>query len=213
MILLLLGPPGSGKGTQAKRLVTEKGWPQLSTGDMLRAAIAARSKLGMEAKAFMDRGELVTDAIVVGLIKERIQNPDCKNGFILDGFPRNIPQAETMDQMLAASGRKLERVIFFEVDDADVIERLSGRRSCPKCSAVFHVKFTKPKSDGVCDNCGTALVQRDDDKESVIKNRLEVYRKQTAPLVDFYTKKNILKQINASESPDQVYTSLLGTLK
>lgn len=208
MILVLLGPPGSGKGTQAKRLISEKGWPQLSTGDMLRSAIAAGTKLGLEAKTFMDKGSLVPDEVVIGLIRERIQAPDCKSGFILDGFPRTIPQAESLDKMLQSANRRVDRAVLFDIEDAELVGRLSGRRTCTKCGSMFHVKFTRPKKDGVCDNCGSALVQRDDDQVAVIEKRLGVYHQQTSPLVQYYEKKGLLKKLDASLPPDTVYGNL-----
>lgn len=208
MILVLLGPPGSGKGTQAKKLVTERHWPQLSTGDMLRAAISQGTQLGLEAKSFMDKGSLVPDAVVIGLIKERIQAPDCKNGFILDGFPRTIPQAEALDQMLAQQSKKVDKAVLFDIDDSELIRRLSGRRTCPKCGAMFHIESAKPKRDGICDQCGAALVQRDDDKAEVIEKRLAVYKNQTAPLTSYYSKQNKLRTMDASLPAEQVTQAL-----
>ena len=212
MILVLLGPPGSGKGTQAKKLVTDRGWPQVSTGDMLRSAIAAGTQLGLAAKGFMDKGALVPDEVVIGLIAERSQQADSKKGFILDGFPRTIPQAEALDKMLVGQSRQVDRAVLFDVADAELIRRLSGRRTCPKCSSVFHVESGPPKAAGVCDRCGSALVQRDDDKEEVIRNRLDVYRKQTAPLSDFYKKQSKLRTIDAARKPDEVNVALAAAL-
>lgn len=213
MILVFLGPPGSGKGTQAKRLIKERSWPQLSTGDMLRAAISNGTKLGQEARAFMDKGQLVPDSVVIGLIQERISNDDCKKGFILDGFPRTIPQAEAMDAMLDGQSRKVDKAILFDVVDSELVKRLSGRRTCPKCNAMYHVDFTPPKKVGICDHCSTALIQRDDDKADVIEKRLQVYHKQTAPVADFYKSTGKLTVINAMRLPDQVYRDLLAALK
>jgi adenylate kinase len=209
MILVLLGPPGSGKGTQAKRLVSERGWPQLSTGDMLRGAIAKGTKLGLEAKGFMDKGSLVPDEVVIGLIRERIQHADAQKGFILDGFPRTIPQAEALDKMISAQGRKIDSAILFHIEDSELVRRLSGRRTCLKCGAMFHVESLKPKKDGVCDNCGGALAQRDDDKPEVIKKRLSVYHQQTAPVAEYYRKHADLKSVDASLAPDVVAGSLV----
>ena len=210
MILVLLGPPGSGKGTQAKKLVTEKSWPQLSTGDMLRSAIAKGTKLGLEAKSFMDKGALVPDSVVIGLIEERTQEPDSQGGFILDGFPRTIPQAEALDKLLGKQGRKVERAVLFDVADAELVRRLSGRRTCPKCSAVYHVETQPPRSSGHCDKCGSALIQRDDDRPEVIQNRLSVYHQQTSPLIEFYRKQSKLRTIDAARSPEEV-TRALGS--
>jgi adenylate kinase len=208
MILVFLGPPGSGKGTQAKRLAASRKWPQLSTGDMLRSAIAQGTQLGIEAKSFMDRGALVPDNVVIGLIAERTQASDCKSGFILDGFPRTIPQAEALDLMLSRIGQQVNRVVEFEIPDSELIERLSGRRTCPNCGAMFHVTAAKPKVDGVCDNCGSKLLQRDDDRPEVIQKRLQVYHAQTAPLVGYYQKSGKLKALNASLRPDEVAVAL-----
>lgn len=213
MILIFLGPPGSGKGTQAKRLTTEKKWPQLSTGDMLRANIAQGTKLGMEAKKLMDQGSLVPDHVVVGMIEERIQNADCASGFILDGFPRTIPQAESLDQMLEAKGKKVDRVVEFKMDDEELVGRLSGRRTCSKCGTMFHVTSQPSKKEGVCDKCGSPLIQRDDDKIEVITKRLGVYHQQTAPLVSFYGKQGKLKSLDASLSVDIVTNQLSQILK
>ncbi len=210
MILVLLGPPGSGKGTQAKKLVTEKCWPQLSTGDMLRSAIAKGTKLGLEAKSFMDKGALVPDTVVIGLIEERTQESDSKGGFILDGFARTIPQAEALDKLLGQQGRKVERAVLFDVADTELVRSLSGRRTCPKCSAVYHVETHPPKTLGSCDKCGSALIQRDDDRPEVIQNRLSVYHQQTSPLIAFYRKQSKLRTIDAARSPEDV-TRALGT--
>ncbi len=213
MILVFLGPPGSGKGTQAKRLSVSKGWPQLSTGDMLRAAIQAGTQLGLEAKSFMDKGALVPDTVVVGLIGERILNPDCSSGFILDGFPRTIPQAEALDELLKKQGRSVSRTILFEIADRLLVGRLSGRRTCPKDGSMFHVEASPPKQAGICDSCGGPLVQRPDDQESVIEKRLQVYHQQTAPLVGYYQGAGILRAIVASESPEAVANQLAVALK
>lgn len=212
MILIFLGPPGSGKGTQAKRLSAEKGWPQLSTGDMLRAAIGAGTNLGQEAKAFMDKGSLVPDQVVIGLIRERTKDQDCAGGFILDGFPRTIPQAESLAEMLKGQGRKIDQVVLFEIADQELVKRLSGRRTCGKCSAMFHVESMKPKVSGKCDHCGSELIQRQDDQVSVIEKRLAVYHAQTAPLVGFYEGQGLLARIDAALSPEQVLGALSKTI-
>ena len=213
MILILLGPPGSGKGTQAKKLVAEHQWPQLSTGDILRAAIAAGSKLGVEAKSYMDRGALVPDQVVIGLIEERVKQPDYKDGFILDGFPRTVAQAEALEKVLKAQGREVGKVLFFDLADAEVVRRLAGRRTCLKCGAMFHVDSAKPRKEGVCDACGSPLVQRDDDKPEVINKRLVVYHQQTAPLVDFYQQRNKLSTVQASQDLDEVTQTLTRMLR
>lgn len=212
MILVLLGPPGSGKGTQAKKLVTEKQWPQLSTGDMLRSAISRGTQLGMEAKSYMDRGALVPDAVVIGLIAERTQSADCASGFILDGFPRTIPQAEALNKMLKERGRAVDRAVLFEIPDSELVKRLSGRRTCLKCGAMYHIETMRPKKDGVCDQCSSGLVQRDDDQVEVIEKRLKVYHDQTAPLVGFYRGEGKLRVIDASLSTDTVSNALHSAL-
>lgn len=208
MILVLLGPPGSGKGTQAKALVVRHHWPQLSTGDMLRHAISEGTRLGLEAKSFMDKGSLVPDEVVIGLIAARSQVEDCKKGFILDGFPRTIPQAEALDKMLQKQGRLVNRAVLFEIPDAELVRRLSGRRTCLSCGSMFHIDSMKPKEDGICDKCGSPLVQRDDDKAEVIQKRLAVYQKQTAPLAQYYQSAGKLKKIDATQSPEEVSESL-----
>jgi adenylate kinase len=208
MIVVLLGPPGSGKGTQAKKLVSDRGWPQLSTGDMLRSAISQGTRLGVEAKAFMDKGSLVPDAVVIGMIAERTSQPDCKSGFILDGFPRTIPQAEALDKMLTDNGRAVDRAVLFEIPDEELVRRLSGRRTCLKCGAMFHIENLKPKKDGVCDTCGGGLVQRDDDKAEVIQKRLSVYHQQTAPVALYYQGKSKLRKLDARSRPAEVTQAL-----
>jgi adenylate kinase len=213
MILVLLGPPGSGKGTQAKKLVTQHRWPQLSTGDMLRSAIAAGTQLGLEAKSFMDKGSLVPDAVVIGLIAERSKAADCKDGFILDGFPRTIPQAEALDQMLKSQSRAVDGAVLFEIPDSELVRRLSGRRTCLKDGSMYHIETLQPKKPGLCDQCGALLIQRDDDKAEVIQKRLAVYHQQTAPLANYYQTANKLKKIDATQSADAVSKALDQVLK
>ncbi len=212
MILIFLGPPGSGKGTQAKRLTAEKKWPQLSTGDMFRANISQGTPMGLAAKKFMDDGQLVPDDVVIGMIRARIEDPDCSGGFIFDGFPRTIPQAEALDQMLGAKKLTVNRVVEFQIDDSELVGRLSGRRTCTKCGTMFHIKSAPTKVDGVCDKCGGAVVQRDDDNEAVIQKRLKVYHAQTAPLVAFYDGQKKLQSLDASQPMDHVYTALKSAI-
>lgn len=212
MILIFLGPPGSGKGTQAKRLTAEKSWPQLSTGDMLRANIAQGTPLGVEAKKVMDLGQLVPDAVVVGMIRERIKNPDCANGFILDGFPRTISQAESLDQMLAEKNLCVNKVIEFQIQDEELLGRLGGRRTCSKCGAMYHIRTSLPKVDAICDICSGAVIQRADDHEEVIQKRLKVYHLQTAPLIQYYTKQKKLLPIDATLATDQVFARVMDSL-
>lgn len=214
MIIILLGPPGSGKGTQAKKMIEDLSWPQVATGDMLRTAIAQKTKLGLEAKSIMDQGALVPDHIVIGMISERMKAPDCKKGFILDGFPRTIPQAEALDQMLAQEGNKsVGKAVLFEIPDDELVKRISGRRTCLKCGAMFHVDSVPPAKAGICDKCGSGLVQRDDDKPEVVLKRLAVYHKQTAPVASFYEKQGKLSKIDAAQPFDDVTMDLIKVLR
>ncbi len=210
MNLVFLGPPGAGKGTQAKRLAQELSLKHISTGDILREAVKNETPLGKKAKEYMDRGELVPDDLIIALIEEVMPEG---GGVIFDGFPRTIAQAEALDEMLSRKGMEVDKVILFDVDDDVVVERLSGRRVCSKCGTVYHIKYNPPKNDEVCDVCGTKLVQRDDDKEEVVRNRLEVYRKQTAPLIEYYEGKGILIRLDASRDIEEVYQELLRALK
>ncbi len=196
MNIILLGPPGAGKGTQAKMLIERYGIPQISTGDMLRAAVKAGTQLGLEAKKYMDKGELVPDEVVIGLVKERLQEPDCAKGFMLDGFPRTVAQAEVLDKELEAMGKAIDHVICIEVPNEELIARLTGRRTCKECGAGYHLKFDPPKVDNVCDKCGGELYQRDDDNEETVKARLKVYQEQTFPLIEYYDKQGKLRRID-----------------
>jgi adenylate kinase len=197
MNIILLGPPGAGKGTQAKILEDRRGLKQLSSGDMLRAAIAEGSELGKRAKAVMDRGELVSDDVVVGIIADRLDRPDVAKGFILDGFPRNTAQAEALDKMLKRKKLKLDRVIEIKVDDQALIDRIAGRYSCSRCGAAYHDQFAPPRKAGICDNCGsTDFVRRPDDNPAVVRDRLKVYNSKTAPLIDYYGKTGALRTVN-----------------
>lgn len=197
MNLILLGPPGAGKGTQAKLLEDRRSYKQLSTGDMLRGAVAQGTEMGKKAKAVMDRGDLVSDDIVVSIIAERLDKPDVKKGFILDGFPRNQAQAEALDRMLRDKGLKLDAVIEMKVDDEELVQRIAGRYTCAKCGKGYHDTFEKPKKPGICDVCGsTEFVRRADDNEKTVRDRLQVYNKQTAPLVDYYGRTGILHKVN-----------------
>lgn len=196
MRIVLLGAPGSGKGTQAQRLTGTYNIPQISTGDLLRAAVSSGSELGLKAKAAMDAGALVSDDIVLGMIRERLQQDDAQNGFILDGFPRNTAQAESLDKLLADMGQPLQVGLLIDVDFDVLLKRLTGRLSCKQCGAVFNRYFSAPKVDGVCDVCGGELYHRADDNEETIGNRLKVYEQNTAPLIDYYAKQNKLRTVN-----------------
>ena len=195
MRLIFLGPPGAGKGTQARELAREWGVPHIATGEMLRDAVAAGTPLGREAKRIMDTGALVPDEVMVGLIAERLRQPDAGRGFILDGFPRTIAQAEALDHLLKDLGQKLDRVLFFEVAEAELVRRLTGRRLCRRCQTAFHVVSAPPRQEGVCDRCGGELYQRDDDSEATVRNRLQVYDRQTSPLLDYYRSRHLLTAI------------------
>ncbi len=209
MNLILLGPPGCGKGTQAKILIDTYHIPQISTGDILREAIKKESPLGIEAKTHMDQGSLVPDHLVIKIIEERLKQTDCNRGFILDGFPRTVAQAEALDTTLSEMGSKLEYVFSIEVDDEELIKRLTGRRVCRKCGESYHIEFNPPRQDGLCDSCQGELYQRDDDKEETIRNRLKVYQDQTSPLISFYQRKDVLHSIDGIGSIEEIKERLL----
>jgi len=194
--LVFLGPPGAGKGTQARALAAELGVPQVATGDMLREAVAAKTPLGLLAKRYMDSGALVPDEVVIGLIAARLAEPDARSGFILDGFPRTVPQAEGLERLLKDLGQSIDRVIVFDVGEGELLRRLTGRRVCPKCGAAFHLVFASPKADGRCDQCGSALIQREDDREETVRTRLAVYARETAPLLDHYRDRHLLSAVS-----------------
>lgn len=212
MRLVLLGAPGAGKGTQAKKLIEKYGIPQISTGDLLRAAVSAGTQLGKEAKSYMDKGELVPDRVVLGMVEERLEQDDCKKGYILDGFPRNVAQAEALDKMLSGLGMSLDAALSVDVPFDDLMKRLTGRRTCKSCGQMYNVYFNPPKKEGVCDKCGGELFQRDDDKEETIKKRLEVYNSQTAPLIEYYGKKGILKSVKGTGSIDEIFNNICKVL-
>jgi adenylate kinase len=205
MNLILLGPPGAGKGTQAKRLAQTHGLVQLATGDMVRAAIASGSEVGRRVKAIYDAGQLVPDDIIIQMIADRIGQPDCARGFILDGFPRTVPQAEALDAMLAERGQALNHVILLEVDEAALVDRIAGRFTCQGCGASFHERYRRPQVEGVCEVCGgTDLVHRADDRPEAVKTRFEVYRRQTEPILPYYRARGILRTVNGMADIDEV---------
>ncbi len=212
MNLILLGPPGAGKGTQASRIVAEYGIPHISTGDILRNAVKNQTQMGLEAKKYMDAGDLVPDSVVIGIVKDRLQEPDTGKGFLMDGFPRTIPQAEALDEALDALDRGVTRVIAILVDEEELVRRLTGRRICRACQTPFHVMFNPPQKEGVCDKCGGELYQRDDDSEATVRNRLEVYRKQTEPLIEYYDRAGLVARIDGAQTPDAVYEDIRAAL-
>lgn len=212
MKLLIMGRPGAGKGTQAANIKEYYNIPHISTGDMFRAAMKNETKLGLEAKSYMEKGALVPDEVTIGIVEERLLEDDCKNGFLLDGFPRTIAQAEALDAFLAKNGVKLDAVLDVNVPAEILVRRMVGRRVCKTCGATFHVEFNAPKVEGICDNCGAKLIQRPDDTEETAVNRLAVYDQNTAPLLDFYAKKNLLKTVNGDQPLDKVFDDIKEVL-
>lgn len=213
MRLVLLGAPGAGKGTQAKMLIDKHGIPQISTGDILRKAVADGTPLGIKAKSFMDSGGLVPDEVVIGLIKERLQQADCKKGFILDGFPRTIVQAEKLDSILKELNMPLDSALSIDVPKEDLMKRLTGRRTCKACQQMYNIYFSPSKKEGICDKCGGELFQRDDDKEETIRKRLDVYEEKTAPLIDYYNKRGILRSISGSGTIEQIFKNVCSAVE
>ena len=211
--IILLGPPGAGKGTQAEKLIREYGIPQISTGDMFRAAVKSGTALGKEAKSYMDKGALVPDSVTVGIVKERLAQDDCKKGWILDGFPRTTAQASALDAILHDLGIQLTAVLDFNVNRDDLVKRVSGRLVCRQCGASFHKEFRPPKQEGVCDNCGGELYQRADDNEVTVRERLAVYDTSTKPLIDYYKVSGRYYEINGDQSMDKVFADVQAALK
>ena len=212
MKIIMLGAPGAGKGTQAKRIALRYGIPLVSTGDIFRANIKNGTELGMKAKAYMDAGNLVPDEITIGMLLDRIHEADCEKGYVLDGFPRTIPQAESLTAALKERGEKMDYAIDVDVPDENIINRMSGRRACLACGATYHIAYNPPKKEGVCDQCGEPLVLRKDDKPETVKNRLEVYHQQTQPLIDYYKKEGILAQVDGTQNMDQVFEDIVKIL-
>lgn len=212
MKIIMLGAPGAGKGTQAKQIADHYSIPHISTGDIFRANIKEGTELGKKAKEYMDKGQLVPDELTCDLVMDRISQDDAKDGFVLDGFPRTIPQAEALEKALDAAGQKMDYAIDVDVPDENIIGRMSGRRACLNCGATYHIVSIPPKKEGICDRCGEKLVQRDDDKEETVKNRLSVYHEQTQPLIDFYQKRDILRTVDGTRSMEDVFSAISAIL-
>ena len=212
MKIIMLGAPGAGKGTQAKMIADKYSVPHISTGDIFRANIKNGTELGMEAKKYMDQGQLVPDELTVRILLDRVAQDDCKNGYVLDGFPRTIPQAEVLDSELTKLGDKIDYAINVDVPDENIVNRMSGRRACVACGATYHIVHIPPKQEGICDKCGSELILRDDDKPETVLKRLSVYHEQTQPLIDFYSKKNVLKSVDGTVDSADVFASIVEIL-
>ena len=212
MKIIMLGAPGAGKGTQAKMIAEKFNIPHISTGDIFRANIKNGTELGKKAKEYMDKGQLVPDELTVEILLDRVANDDCKDGYVLDGFPRTIPQADVLDKELTKLGDKVDFAINVDVPDENFVRRMSGRRACLKCGATYHIEHIPPKQEGICDKCGSELVQRDDDKPETVQNRLSVYHEHTQPLIDYYNKKNILKSVDGTKDMQEVFSDIVNIL-
>ncbi len=212
MKIIMLGAPGAGKGTQAKMIAKEYGIPHISTGDIFRANIKEGTELGKEAKTYMDAGQLVPDELTVKILLDRVAKDDCKDGYVLDGFPRTIPQAEVLDEALTKLGDKIDFAIDVDVPDENIVRRMGGRRACVTCGATYHIEHVPPKKEGICDTCGSELILRDDDKPETVSNRLKVYHDQTQPLIDFYTEKGVLKSVDGTIDMMDVFASIKAIL-
>lgn len=212
MKLIMLGAPGAGKGTQAKKIAEKYQIPHISTGDIFRANIKAGTELGMKAKSFMDQGQLVPDEVTIGMLLDRISQDDSKNGYVLDGFPRTIPQAESLTAALKERGEKIDYAVNVDVPDDNIINRMSGRRACVGCGATYHVVYNAPKSEDICDTCGEKLILRDDDKPETVKNRLFVYHDQTQPLIDYYKKEGVLVEVDGTQNLEKVFQDIVAVL-
>ena len=212
MKIIMLGAPGAGKGTQAMKIAEKYQIPHISTGDIFRANIKEGTELGKKAKSYMDQGQLVPDELTLELIMDRFQNPDCKNGYVLDGFPRTIPQAEALTEALAKKGETIDYAINVEVPDENIINRMGGRRACLACGSTYHIVYAPTRVEGICDRCGEKLVLRDDDKPETVKNRLNVYHNQTQPLIEYYTKQGKLAEVDGTQSMEDVFNAIVKIL-
>ena len=212
MKIIMLGAPGAGKGTQAKMIAEKYMIPHVSTGDIFRANIKNNTELGQQAKAFMDKGELVPDELTVKILLDRVAQDDCANGYVLDGFPRTIPQAEVLEDALTKLGDKIDYAINVDVPDENIVKRMSGRRACVTCGATYHIEHVPPKTEGKCDKCGSDLILRDDDKPETVLNRLDIYHKQTQPLIDFYSAKGVLKNVDGTQDMTDVFNAIIDIL-
>jgi len=212
MKIIMLGAPGAGKGTQAKMIAEKYSIPHVSTGDIFRANIKNNTELGKQAKAYMDKGELVPDELTVKILLDRVAQEDCKNGYVLDGFPRTIPQAEVLDEALTKLGESIDYAVNVDVPDENIVKRMSGRRACVTCGATYHIEHVPPKKEGICDTCGSELILRDDDKPETVLNRLSVYHAQTQPLIDFYTAKGVLKDVDGTQDMMDVFAAITNIL-
>ena len=212
MKIIMLGAPGAGKGTQAKKIADKYQIPHISTGDIFRANITEGTELGKKAKSYMDQGQLVPDELTLELIMDRFQNPDCKNGYVLDGFPRTIPQAEALTEALAKKGETIDYAINVEVPDENIINRMGGRRACLACGSTYHIVYAPTRVEGICDRCGEKLVLRDDDKPETVKNRLNVYHNQTQPLIEYYTRQGKLEEVDGTQSMEDVFNAIVKIL-
>ena len=213
MKIIMLGAPGAGKGTQAKRIAKKYNIPHISTGDIFRANIKEKTELGNKAKEYMDKGELVPDDITIGMLLDRIHKDDCKDGFVLDGFPRTIPQAKSLTKALSELGEKIDYAINIDVPDESIITRMGGRRACLSCGATYHIVYSAPKTENVCDTCGNELVIRDEDKPETVKKRLEIYHDQTQPLIDYYDNEKILTSVDGTKDMEEVFLDIIAVLE
>lgn len=213
MKIVMLGAPGAGKGTQAIKIADKYGIPHISTGDIFRANIKGGTELGMKAKSYMDKGELVPDEVTIGMLLDRIAEDDCKNGYVLDGFPRTIPQAESLTKALAEKGDKIDYAMDIEVPDEAIVQRMSGRRACPKCGATYHIVYAAPKTENICDKCGAELIIRSDDKPETVQDRLNVYHKQTEPLISYYKSADVLRVVDGTKELQEVFNEVVAILE